>query len=119
MDNIKRFGFDFPSWSDIQNKASEVIGNVTNNPVLVANAKVAQATNEALKKAGIDKQVTVQDVVVSKDPVKAAQQKKEISESVTDSIAAIPGNLFGSFKWIVLIVLVVILIAVFFRVSGK
>src|SRR5690349_7382370 len=119
MDNTQHFGFDFPSWTDIQNKTSEIVGKVTGNPVMIANTDIANATNEALKKAGINKQVTASDVVASKDPVKATQQKQEISESVTDSLADIPGKLFGSFKWIVLAVVVVILIAVFFRISGK
>lgn len=119
MEKTNDFDFDFPTWTDIKNKTSEVIGTVTNNPVMVATSQTAQKTNEALKNAGITKQVTTADIAKSSDPVKAEQQRKEISDSVTEGLKDLPSKLLGPFKWILILALIIVLIAIFVRVSGK
>lgn len=117
MDNINNF--DFPSWTDIKNKTTELLGKATGNTAAVVNAQIAQKANDAMKAAGVNSQVTAQDVVKSTNPIIAEEQRKAISESVTEGITSLPGRLLGEFKWLLIIVFVVILIAVFFRVSGK
>lgn len=112
MDNIHNFDL----WDDIKNKGAEILGKATGNPALVINAQTAQIANEAMQKAGIDKSITYTDAAVSKDPVIAEAQRKAISESVSKSIDL--SGLWDKLKWILLIIFIVILIALFLRIKG-
>lgn len=105
----KTYTFDW--WDDLQNKATELLGKATGNPAAVIHAQTAQAVNEALAKSGIDKSVTAQDIAAQATP----EQKKVISDSVTESFTGWSKYL----KIILIITVIVVLIALFYRVSGK
>jgi hypothetical protein len=109
--------FDFPSWADIKNKSTEILGYATGNPIAVMSAKTAQNTNASLRemqKKGLispDKKIniTAEDVAPGYNPDGSRQVEVELN---------LP-PIFGKLKWLFIIGIAVVLIGVFIRVSGK
>ncbi len=100
--------FDFPTWEEIQNKATELIGIATQNPVAVASAQTAQQANEVIKKAALS------------DPkvAKAIQDNGLVVANQVAPHGSIDFGILKNLKWILLIVFIVALVGLFYRIKG-
>lgn len=116
--DCRQNNIDFPSWTDVKNKATEVLGYATGNPATVASAKQAQETNKVLKemaKKGIiktpDKGFTVETEDIAPGYNEDGSRQVEVEPQMPE--------IFKKLKWVLIIAIAVVLIAVFLRIRGK